>query len=132
MIVDKNIQNTNTVYTISNELGDKVLIIEKANENDSIVFNLTGRLDTHTAPEVQNIVCENIDNNKNMHIILNFSGVKYMSSAGLRAMLYIQKKVNTLESSDMKIIKVTPEVMEIFDMTDFREVLNIQETNQEL
>ena len=131
MVVNKNIQNGKTVYTISNELGDKVLTIEKTDENASVIFNLTGRIDTQTAPDLQNTVCENINKTENIHVVLNFSGVEYMSSAGLRAMLYINKKVSTLENSDMKIIKVNPEVMEIFDMTDFREILNIEESYHE-
>lgn len=93
----------------------------KKNEKE-ITIEVAGRLDTITAPVLEKTICENV---YNMEIlILDFKGLEYISSAGLRVLLNAQKKMQIIGS--MKLINVCEEVMEIFEMTGFADILAIE------
>ena len=92
------------------------------NEN-SAVFNLTGRLDTITSPKLQDALAEELANSDEVE--LNFSGVDYVSSAGLRVLLFGQKRSQS-SGKTMRLKNVSPEVMEVFDVTGFSEMLTIE------
>ena len=86
---------------------------------------LKGRLDTQTSEEFQQSL-EDCFDEINKDLVLDFSEVEYLSSAGLRAILYITKKLKTLEGEHgFSIIEVKPPVMEVFDMTGFTELIDI-------
>ena len=90
---------------------------------DSTVIDLTGRLDTTTAPALDKTLNEDMGDTK--HLVLDFKGVEYISSAGLRVLLGAQKKMQKIGS--MKLTGVCPEVMEVFEMTGFADILSIEE-----
>ena len=94
--------------------------IEKA--NGATVLKIDGRLDTTTAPELEKAINGEGDSLKNL--VLDFGGVNYISSAGLRVILTAQKKMNVQGS--MELINVSEEVMDIFEMTGFAEILVIK------
>ena len=96
------------------------ITIEK--ENGITVLKLDGRLDTTTAPELENAVNAEGDSLKNL--VLDFSGVNYISSAGLRVLLSAQKKMNVQGS--MELVNVSADVMDIFEMTGFADILVIK------
>ena len=93
----------------------------KINANETIV-KLDGRLDTVTSPELEKAIENDIGNTKNL--VLDVKDVEYISSAGLRIILAAQKKMNKLGS--MKVINVCPEVMEVFELTGFADILSIE------
>ena len=93
----------------------------KKNDTETII-KLVGRLDTTTAPSLDKIINEDIDTTKNL--ILDFSGVEYISSAGLRVVLNAQKKMQQIGS--MKLISVCESVMDIFEITGFADILTIE------
>ena len=93
----------------------------KINANETIV-KLDGRLDTVTSPELEKAIENDIGNTKNL--VLDIKDVEYISSAGLRIILAAQKKMNKLGS--MKVINVCPEVMEVFELTGFADILSIE------
>lgn len=97
--------------------------INKSTENGQIVLNLTGRLDTTTAPDFQKTLLDEIQTGKN--IILDFSGLAYVSSAGLRTLLIGQKTV-AAGNQTMTLRQVSDEIMEVFDMTGFSDILTIE------
>ncbi|MDR3766271.1 MAG: STAS domain-containing protein [Butyricicoccus sp.] len=97
--------------------------IRKAMENEQIVLNLNGRLDTTTAPDFQQSLLEEIKTGKN--IILDFSELAYVSSAGLRSLLTGQKAV-AAGGQTMVLRHVSEEIMEVFDMTGFSDILTIE------
>ena len=96
------------------------ICIEK--ENGVTVLKIDGRLDTTTAPELEKTINNEGEALKNL--VLDFKGVTYISSAGLRVLLTAQKKMNVQGS--MELVNVSDEVMDIFEMTGFAEILDIR------
>lgn len=94
--------------------------IEKV--NNSTVFKLEGRLDTVTAPELEQAI--NNEGNALVNLVLDFGGINYISSAGLRVLLGAQKKMNAQGS--MELINVSDDVMDILEMTGFADILVIK------
>ena len=94
-------------------------IIKTVNGEDFIV-NLKGRLDTTTAPQFEKFILENIA--KMSTLTIDCMGLEYLSSAGLRVLLSAQKRLK----SGMKLITVCELVMEVFEMTGFVDILNIE------
>ena len=93
----------------------------KRNEKELIV-ELSGRLDTITAPTLEQRISENIYDIEKL--ILDFKGLEYISSAGLRVVLNAQKKMQQI--GGMKVINVCEEVMEVFEITGFVDILSIE------
>ena len=96
--------------------------IIKKNEGNKLVVEVHGRLDTVTAPELEqelDTVLESIQN-----LVLDFAKLDYISSAGLRVLLSTQKKI--VQNGDMTITNVNEEVMEVFDITGFSSILTIE------
>ena len=93
----------------------------KKNANE-LVLDITGRLDTITAPALDKTINENFGDIKSL--ILNFKALEYISSAGLRVLLGAQKKIQ--QFGTMKIINVCEEVMDVFEMTGFADILTIE------
>ena len=94
--------------------------IEKV--NNSTVFKLEGRLDTVTAPELEQAI--NNEGNALENLVLDFGEINYISSAGLRVLLGAQKKMNAQGS--MELINVNEDVMDILEMTGFADILVIK------
>ena len=89
---------------------------------DETIIELTGRLDTTTAPALDKTINEDVADAKNL--VLNLNGLEYISSAGLRVLLSAQKKMQKVGS--MKVKNVCEEVMEVFEMTGFADILVIE------
>jgi anti-sigma B factor antagonist len=98
-----------------------MMIEIKKNTTDTTI-EIVGRLDTTTAPALDKVINEDIGEVKNL--ILDFKGLEYISSAGLRVVLSAQKKMQQVGS--MKVVNVCQEVMEIFEMTGFADILVIE------
>ena len=94
--------------------------IEKV--DNSTVFKLEGRLDTVTAPELEQAI--NNEGEALENLVLDFGGISYISSAGLRVLLTAQKKMNVQGS--MELVNVSEDVMDIFEMTGFADILVIK------
>ena len=94
--------------------------IKKAAAETTI--EIVGRLDTITAPALDKTIHEEIGDTKNL--VLNMKGLEYISSAGLRVLLGAQKKMQKIGS--MKLINVRDEVMDVFEMTGFADILVIE------
>ena len=88
---------------------------------DQVTITVAGRLDTTTAPALEKAINENIQEEK--HLILDIKEVEYISSAGLRVLLSAQKKMQKIGS--MKVLNVCEEIMEIFEITGFVDILDI-------
>ena len=92
----------------------------KRNAEETII-EIIGRLDTTTAPALEKTINEDIGGAKN--IVLDMKGLEYVSSAGLRVLLGAQKKLQ--KTGSMKLMNVCEEVMEVFEMTGFADILVI-------
>lgn len=98
------------------------MTIEIKKNVDELVLEITGRVDTITAPTLDKTINENLANVKSL--ILDLKGLEYISSAGLRVLLGAQKKMSQIGS--MKIKNVCELVMEVFEVTGFADILNIE------
>ena len=88
--------------------------------NNVANLKVEGRLDTITAPELE----KRINELEAKEIVLDLNNLEYISSAGLRVLLSAHKKFVKLDG--LKVINVKYEVMEIFEMTGFADILNIE------
>ena len=98
------------------------MTIEIKKQAEETVIEVEGRLDTVTAPVLEKTVAENIFGVKSL--VFDFKGLEYVSSAGLRVLLGAQKKMQKVGA--MKLVNVCEEVMEIFEMTGFADILTIE------
>ena len=98
------------------------MTIEIKKNAKETVIEVVGRLDTITAPVLEKTIGENIGDIESL--ILDFKGLEYISSAGLRILLSAQKKMQGIAS--MKLINVCEDVMEILEMTGFADILTIE------
>ena len=98
------------------------MTIEIKRNAEELVLQIVGRLDTTTAPALEKTITENISGIKNL--ILDFKALEYISSAGLRVLLSAQKKMQQI--GEMKVINVCEEVMEVFEITGFADILVIE------
>ena len=98
------------------------MTIEKKINNDAATFIVSGRLDTQTAPELENELDSILSGLK--ELTFDFANLEYVSSAGLRVILKAQKAMNTQGS--MKLTGVNDSIMEVFDITGFLDILTIE------
>ena len=98
------------------------MMIELKRNAESVVIEIAGRLDTITAPLLDETI--NNDIGDAINLILDFKGLEYISSAGLRVLLTAQKKMSKIGT--MKVINVGESVMEVFEITGFVDLLTIE------
>ena len=98
------------------------MTIEIKKNGSETTIEVGGRLDTVTAPVLEQTINDAIGGMQNL--VLDFEGLEYISSAGLRVLLGSQKKMQKIGS--MKLINVCEDVMEIFEMTGFADILVIE------
>ena len=96
--------------------------IEIKKNAEATIIEIIGRLDTTTAPALDKTINEDIGDVKNL--VLDVKAMEYISSAGLRVLLGAQKKMQKIGS--MKVVNVCEEVMEVFEMTGFADILVIE------
>ncbi len=98
------------------------MTIEKKINQDAVMLIVSGRLDTQTAPQLENELDEVLADAK--ELIFDMTNLEYVSSAGLRVILKAQKVMNTQGS--MKLTGVNDSIMEVFDITGFLDILTIE------
>ena len=98
------------------------MTIEIKKNADEIIIEVVGRLDTLTAPALDKAINEDIGDATKL--VLDVKEMEYISSAGLRVLLSAQKKMQKIGS--MKVINVCSEVMDVFEMTGFADILVIE------
>ena len=99
------------------------MTINKTQENGTITLAIEGRLDTSTSPRFQEALIPLFGEAKVIKI--DFANIVYVSSAGLRVLLMGQKTAKS-NNAVMTLFNVSEEVMEVFDMTGFSNMLNIE------
>ncbi len=99
-----------------------MLNIEKKANASELTVALTGRLDTTAAPELEKRLLPSLDGVTALTI--DMAALEYLSSAGLRVLLFAQKLMN--KQGEMKLIHVNDTIMEIFDVTGFSDILTIE------
>ena len=98
------------------------MTIEIKKKAGEAVIELSGRLDTSTAPVLDKTLNEDISDNINL--VLDLKDLEYISSAGLRVLLSAQKRMR--KRGSMTLRNVREEVMDVFEMTGFADILTIE------
>lgn len=96
--------------------------IAKTPAGDDLTVALSGKLDTQTAPELEESLRDDLGDVKNL--VFDLSDLEYVSSAGLRVILATYKRM--AKQGTMVIKNTTPDVMDVFEMTGFTDLLNIE------
>lgn len=96
--------------------------IEKTTNGSELTITLLGRLDTNTAPGLEAELKKSIGGVEKL--ILDFTALEYLSSAGLRVLLAAQKVMN--KQGEMVVRNVNETIAEIFDVTGFADILTIE------
>lgn len=92
-------------------------------KNDSaLTLALEGRLDTITAPDLEAVVKQELDGIASL--TFDLGSLEYISSAGLRVLLLAQKTMN--KQGTMVVTNCSEDILEIFDVTGFSDILTIQ------
>ena len=98
------------------------MIISKQQNGNTLTLAVEGRLDTVTSPELEKELKETMDSVESL--ILDFSKLDYISSAGLRVLLSAHKAMSA--KGGMKVKNVNEIVREVFDVTGFADILTIE------
>ncbi|MBR4967562.1 MAG: STAS domain-containing protein [Clostridia bacterium] len=98
------------------------MTIEKNLNGTELTVAIVGRLDTATAPDMEEVLKESFEGITKL--ILDFEGLEYLSSAGLRVILQAQKIMN--KQGEMIIKNVNKTINEIFEVTGFVDILTIE------
>lgn len=91
-------------------------------DDESYLLSVSGRLDTMTAPQLEEKAVELLK--KATKLTVDLENLEYISSAGLRVILLMQKTI--AQKGTMKLIHVPQAVMEIFEITGFCDFLTIE------
>lgn len=96
--------------------------IKQIKDGEILTAALSGRLDTNTAPELQNTLTTEIDGMKQVN--LDMTELEYISSAGLRVLLFLHKQC-TAQGASMSLLHCNDITKDVFKMTGFDKFLDI-------
>jgi anti-sigma B factor antagonist len=108
------------------EIQDEERTIEEMSEalkiesttDGRLIINVMKRVNTVSAPALQ-LAIDGLISSGNEKIVLDFSDTEYISSAGLRVILYTRKALDEIEGGALEIVNVNDSVKEIFELTGF-------------
>ena len=96
--------------------------IKKTKDGEKLTLALVGRLDTTTAPQLDEVVKN--ERTWNTGLTFDLASLDYISSAGLRVLLAAQKVMN--KQGEMVVKNAKEDIMEVFDITGFADILTIE------
>ena len=96
--------------------------IKKAQNGTELVYELSGRLDTVTSPQLEAEIKESIGGITKLDF--DIAELDYISSAGLRILLFAQKAMN--KQGEMTVRNANADILDIFEVTGFIDILNIE------
>ncbi len=97
------------------------MTIKQKKDGNKLIVSIEGRIDTNTSPEFNEFLQQNLKDVKELE--LDLENVNYVSSAGLRAILFAQKTMD--KQGKMVVSHVSKEIMETFELTCFTDFLTI-------
>ena len=98
------------------------MTIDKVQNGTELTVRVSGRLDTTTAPQLEEDLKASFDGVETL--VMDLSDLEYISSAGLRVLLSAQKVMN--RQGTMTVTGVNDTIMEIFEVTGFSDILTIK------
>lgn len=99
------------------------MTIEEVKEQDQLILKVKGRLDTTTAPQLEQAAGEKLAGLQKL--VLDFTALEYISSAGLRVLLAAHKTMKKQEGV-LVVTGANEEVREVFTITGFADILNLE------
>ena len=96
---------------------------QRSQEGDVTVLLLTGYLDAHTAPQFEKAIQEEFDNGR-VRILVDCSGLTYISSAGLGVFMSFVEDVREA-GGDIKLCALAPTIYQVFEILGFPEIFEI-------
>ena len=98
-----------------------MMTIKEKRDGNKLIVSVEGRIDTNTSPELNEYFQQNLKDVKELE--LDLENVNYVSSAGLRTILFAQKTMD--KQGKMVVSHVCKEIMETFELTCFTDILTI-------
>jgi len=98
------------------------MIIAKEVNGNALKISVSGRLDTSTAPQLEETVKQSVEGV--VCLVIDMTELAYISSAGLRVLLSAQKIMN--RQGKMIVKGPNESIMEVFDVTGFTDILTIE------
>ena len=98
------------------------MTIEKTTENGKLTVKVAGSLDITTSPELQEELEKSYDDVN--ELIIDFSDLDYISSAGLRVLVSAHKKM--FKKGGMKVVGANETVMDVFDVTGLIDSIDVE------
>ncbi|MDD6265165.1 MAG: STAS domain-containing protein [Clostridia bacterium] len=98
------------------------MTIDKKTNGSFMSMEINGRLDSSTAPELESALKESLGGIT--ELVLDFKGLEYISSAGLRVLLTTQKTMN--KQGKMVIRNINETIREVFELTGFSDILTVE------
>ena len=103
--------------------------VQEEKKGDILILHFKGKLDAISSPLAEKKIFDSINNGQHK-LLLNFAGVDYLSSAGMRMLLSTTKKLKTL-SGKLVVSSVNSNVMDVLIMSGFDHVLELAKSNEE-
>ena len=103
--------------------------IEKEENQGIVIIRTEGRMDAVSTPVLERNISEEVDKGKKQ-LVLDFAKIDYLSSAGMRLLLSMTKKLNA-KGEGLHLCSVSEEVMEIIRMAGFERILHIFPTEKD-
>lgn len=103
-------------------------IIKSGKENNALIVKISGRMDAVTAPEFEKALHAWIDE-REKHFVVDLSSLEYISSAGLRSILVIAKKLKAINGK-IALAAMEESVNEVFEISGFNSIIPIHDTVQ--
>lgn len=99
------------------------LTIEPTRQGTELTLQLAGRLDTNTAPQLEQYLQQALPDVT--RLVLDFAQLFYLSSAGLRVLLKARKQMDR-QHGELVVRHVNATIQEVFEMTGFADILTIE------
>lgn len=106
-----------------------VVDVQEEVKGDVLVVRIKGRLDAISSPGAEKRIMDSINSGQH-NLLFDFSGVDYLSSAGMRMLLSTTKKLKTL-SGKLIICSIPSGVMDVLKMSGFDHVLELAEDEED-
>jgi anti-sigma B factor antagonist len=104
--------------------------IRETSAGDVVVLELDGRLDTKTSHLLEKKLLDLMGEGK-LRIVVDMASLQYLSSAGLRVLLMLGKKLNAAENGNLALCSMNENVREVFDIAGFTAVFTIENSRAE-
>ena len=98
-------------------------------QDEIVIVEFEGKMDTQTAPDAEKVLAEIIDEGSSK-LLVNFGKLDYISSTGLRALLATAKRLNSIQG-EMRICALNAFVHDVFEISGFAKIFKISANEAE-